>query len=251
MSATTQIARKERRALLQDQRGLGWLLAFSVVLSAFALLLISNQELSLLDNAQVVYMLAGTVTAAGAVIAVILGADAFAGERERGTLVPLLIAPIATSELVNGKALGLVSAWGLMYLLSLPYLWAVGVGGQNLAQAIFYLALFGTPVVLGFGYLAMALSARSGSVLTSLLTSLIVLLFTTSPLLLGPGLRNSAIGRALDAVNPFSGALNTYDAVIIDSDPFPAQLPRLALVLAWLAVTFLAARRTARRPRFR
>ncbi|MFN2219991.1 MAG: ABC transporter permease, partial [Anaerolineae bacterium] len=218
---------------------------------AFALLLISNQELSLLDNAQVVYMLAGTVTAAGAVIAVILGADAFAGERERGTLVPLLIAPIATSELVNGKALGLVSAWGLMYLLSLPYLWAVGVGGQNLAQAIFYLALFGTPVVLGFGYLAMALSARSGSVLTSLLTSLIVLLFTTSPLLLGPGLRNSAIGRALDAVNPFSGALNTYDAVIIDSDPFPAQLPRLALVLAWLAVTFLAARRTARRPRFR
>lgn len=251
MSATTQIARKERGALLQDQRGLGWLLAFSAVLSAFSLLLISNQELSLLDNAQVVYMLAGTVTAAGAVIAVILGADAFAGERERGTLVPLLIAPISTSQLVNGKALGLVSAWGLMYLLSLPYLWAVGAGGQNLGQAIFYLALFGTPVVLGFGYLAMALSARSGSVLTSLLTSLIVLLFTASPLLLGPGLRNSVIGKALDAVNPFSGALNTYDAVIVDSDPFLAQLPRLALVLAWLAVAFLAARRTARRPRFR
>jgi len=250
MSATTQIARKERWALLQDQRGLGWLLAFSAVLSAFALLLISNQELSLLDNAQVVYMLAGTVTTAGAVIAVILGADAFAGERERGTLVPLLIAPIRTSELVNGKALGLVSAWGLMYLLSLPYLWAVGAGGQNLVQAILYLVLFGTPVVLGFGYLAMALSVRSGSVLTSLLTSLIVLLFTASPLLLGPGLRNSTIGRALDAVNPFSGALNTYDAVIIDSDPFLAQLPRLTLVLAWLAVTFLAARTTAHRPRF-
>ncbi|MCG6863203.1 MAG: ABC transporter permease subunit [Chromatiaceae bacterium] len=251
MSATTQIARKERGALLQDQRGLGWLLAFSGVLSAFALLLISNQELSLLDNAQVVYMLAGTVTAAGAVIAVILGADAFAGERERGTLVPLLIAPISTSELLMGKALGLVGAWALMYLLSLPYLWAVGAGGQNLVQAILYLALFGTPVVLGFGYLAMALSARSGSVLTSLLTGLILLLFTASPLLLGPGLRNSTIGKALDTVNPFSGALNTYDAVIIDSDPFLAQLPRLALVLAWLAIAFLAARRTARRPRFR
>jgi hypothetical protein len=97
----------------------------------------------------------------------------------------------------------------------------------------------------------MALSAPSGRVLTSLLTSLIVLLFTASPLLLGPELRNSAIGRALDAVNPFSGALNTYDAVIIDGGPFLAQLPRLALVLTWLAVTFPAARRTARRPRFR
>lgn len=138
-----------------------------------------------------------------------------------------------------------------MYLLSLPYLWAVGAGGQNLGQAIFYLGLFGTPVVLGFGYLAMALSARSGSVMSSLLTSLIVLLFSASPLLIGPGLRNSAIGKALDAVNPFSGALNTYDAVIIDSDPFLSQLGRLALVLVWLGLMFGVARLSARRPAFR
>lgn len=251
MNAVTQIAFKERTALLRNQRGLGWLLVFSAVLSAFALLLISNQELSLLDNAQVVYMLAGTVTAAGAVIAAILGADTFAGERERGTLVPLLTAPISTAQLLLGKAIGLVSAWGVMYVLSLPYLWAVGAGGQNLLQAVVYLALFGTPVVLGFGYLAMALSARTGGVLTSLLTSLTVLLFSASPLLIGPGLRNSAIGHALDTINPFAGALNTYDAVIIDGDPFGSQWPHFVLVLVWLTITFLAARLTARRPTFR
>lgn len=251
MNASSLIAQKERSALLQNQRGLAWLLAYAGILSAFALLLISNQELSLLDNAQVVYMMAGTVTAAGALIAVIMGSDAYAGERERGTLVPLLTAPISTGDLLMGKAIGLASAWGVMYLLSLPYLWAVGAGGQNLGQAIFYLGLFGTPVVLGFGYLAMALSARSGSVMSSLLTSLIVLLFSASPLLIGPGLRNSAIGKALDAVNPFSGALNTYDAVIIDSDPFLSQLGRLALVLVWLGLMFGVARLSARRPAFR
>jgi ABC-type transport system involved in multi-copper enzyme maturation permease subunit len=251
MNATVLIAKKERSALLQNQRGLAWLLAYAGILSAFALLLISNRELSLLDNAQVVYMMAGTVTAAGALIAVIMGADAYAGERERGTLVPLLTAPVSSSELLNGKAVGLASAWGFMYLLSIPYLWAVGAGGQNLGQAIFYLALFGTPVVLGFGYLAMALSARSGSVMSSLLTSLIVLLFSASPLLVGPGLRNSAIGKTLDAVNPFSGALNTYDAVIIDSDSFTGQLGRLALVLIWLGVTFVIARMTSRKPALR
>ena len=251
MNPTMLITQKERSALLQNQRGLAWLLAYAGILSAFALLLISNQELSLLDNAQVVYMMAGTVTAAGALIAVIIGADAYAGERERGTLVPLLTGPISTSELLMGKALGLASAWGIMYLLSLPYLWSVGASGQNLGQAIIYLGLFGTPVVLGFGYLAMALSARSGSVMSSLLSSLIVLLFSTSPLLIGPGLRNSAIGKALDAVNPFSGALNTYDAVIIDSDPFNAQLGRLALVVIWLGLMFVFARISARRPAFR
>lgn len=251
MSAVTQIARKERMALLRNQRGLGWLLAFSGVLSAFAVLLISNQELSLLDNAQVVYMLAGTVTAAGAVIAAVLGSDAFAGERERGTLVPLLVAPITRGQLLMGKALGLASAWALMYALALPYLWAVGASGQNLAQAILYLALVGTPVVLGFGYLAMALSARTGSVLTALLTSLTLLLFLGSPLLIGPSLRHGAIGQALDAVNPLAAALNTYDAVIIDSDPLIAQSTRLAVVLGWLLLTFLAARQAASRPRLR
>ena len=251
MNPTMLITQKERSALLQNQRGLAWLLAYAGILSAFALLLISNRELSLLDNAQVVYMMAGTVTAAGALIAVIIGADAYAGERERGTLVPLLTGPISTSELLMGKALGLASAWGIMYLLSLPYLWSVGASGQNLGQAIIYLGLFGTPVVLGFGYLAMALSARSGSVMSSLLTSLIVLLFSASPLLIGPGLRNSAIGKALDSVNPFSGALNTYDAVIIDSDPFNAQLGRLALVVIWLGLMFVFTRISARRPAFR
>ncbi len=251
MSTTTLIAWKERAALLQNQRGLGWLLAYAIVLSAFALLLVSDTELSLLDNAQVVTMMAGTVTAAGAVLAIILGADAFAGERERGTLVPMLVAPVTPDELLMGKALGLASAWGVMYLLALPYLWAVGAGGQNLVQSMVYLALFGTPLVLGFGYLAMALSARTGSVLSALLSGLIVLLFCASPLLIGPGLRNSVIGRALDAVNPFAGALNTYDAVIVDSDLFVAQLPRLALVLVWLGLTFLAARAAACHPAFR
>ncbi len=251
MSATSLIAWKERASLLQNQRGLAWLLAYAAVLSAFALLLVSNTELSLLDNAQVVTMMAGTVTAAGAVLAVILGADAFAGERERGTLVPMLVAPVTPDELLMGKALGLASAWGVMYLLALPYLWAVGAGGQNLVQSMVYLALFGTPLVLGFGYLAMALSARTGSVLSALLSGLIVLLFCASPLLIGPGLRNSVIGRALDAVNPFAGALNTYDAVIVDSDPFGAQLPRLVLVVLWLVLTFLAARAAARHPAFR
>jgi len=251
MNSISLIARKERSALLQNERGLTWLLAYAGILSAFALLLISNRELSLLDNAQVVYMMAGTVTAAGALIAVVMGADAYAGERERGTLIPLLVAPLSGGELLMGKIIGLATAWGIMYLMALPYLWSVGAGGQNLGAAMLYLGLYGTPVVLGFGYLAMAISARTGNVMSSLLGSLILLLLTASPLLLGPGLRNSAIGKAFDLVNPLSGALNTFDAVIIDSDPFITQLGRLALVVAWLGLTFAFARFSARQPAIR
>jgi ABC-type transport system involved in multi-copper enzyme maturation permease subunit len=195
-------------------------------------------------------MMAGTVMAVGALLAAILGSDAYAGEKERGTLVPLLCAPVAPGALLAGKAVGMLAAWGVMFAVATPYLWAVGASGQNLGPALFYLALFGTPVVLGFGYLAMALSARTGSVMTSLLTTVTLLMLAASPLLIGPGLRGSVIGRALDAVNPFAGALNTFDSVIIDSEPFSVQTARLFLVAAWLGLCLLAARRSAARPDF-
>lgn len=250
MNTTWIIASKESAQMLRSQRGLLWLLTFSGLLSAFSLLLVSNTELSLLDNAQVVYMMAGTVLAAGALLAAILGSDAYAGEKERGTLVPLLCAPIPPNALLAGKALGMLAAWGGMFAVSIPYLWAVGASGQNLGGALFYLALFGTPVVLGFGYLAMAMSARTGSVMTSLLSTVTLLMLAASPLVIGPGLRGTAIGRALDAVNPFAGALNTFDSVIIDNDPFSAQMTRLFLVVAWLCLCLIAALRTAAHPDF-
>ncbi len=250
MNTYWTIAGKESAQMLRSQRGLVWLLAFSGLLSAFGLLLVSNTELSLLDNAQVVYMMAGTILAAGALLAAILESDAYAGEKERGTLVPLLCAPIPPNALLAGKATGMLAAWGVMFAVSIPYLWAVGASGQNLGAALFYLALFGTPVVLGFGYLAMTMSVRTGSVTTSLLSAITLLMLAASPLLIGPGLRGTAIGRALDAINPFAGALNTLDSVIIDSESSSAQIARLFLVVTWLAICLIAARRSAARPDF-
>jgi ABC-type transport system involved in multi-copper enzyme maturation permease subunit len=236
--------------MLRSQRGLLGLLLFSCLLSAFSLLLVSDTELSLLDNAQVVYLMTATVMAAGALLAAVLGSDAYAGERERGTLVPLLCAPVRPSALLGGKTLGLLGAWGIMFITATPYLWAVGAAGQNLVSALLYLALFGTPVVLGFGLLAMSMSARSGSVLASLLSMVSLLLVMSTPLWIGPGLRQTVIGRIMDAINPFAGALNTFDSVIIDSQPLSAQAGRLALVVLWLGLCWMAARRGAAHPTF-
>ena len=241
MSATGLIARKEGGDLLLSLRGLGWLLTMAVVLSVFGLLLVSNSELSLLDNAQVVYDMGGIVTALGALLAVVVGTDAVAGERD--TLVPLLLTPASRNNILLGKLGGQAIAWAVMYAIALPYFWAVGSTGQNLVDGAVSVALLGTPVVLGFGFLAMGLGARLDSARSSLLTGLIVLLLSASPLLLGPSLRQSAIGRAFDAVNPFSGALNAYDAVIIDSQSIVAQAPHFAVTLVWLALTLWFAAR--------
>jgi ABC-2 type transport system permease protein len=245
MNATLLIARKESSELLLSTRGLAWLLALSAVLSVLGLLFVSSTELSLLDNAQAVYVEMGTLTALGALLAVVLGSDAIAGERERGSLMPLLLAPVRRSEIVLGKMGSQLAGWLVMYAIGLPYLWAVGSSGQNLAQACACLALFDTPLIVGFGFLAQALSARADSVRSALVPSLVALVVLGGPLLLGPSFRQSAIGSWFDAVNPFAAALNTFDSVVIDSQPIAAQLGRLAVVVVWLVVTAAFARTRA------
>lgn len=247
MKVPLLLARKESAELLLSGRGLGWLLAMSAVLSVFGLLLVSDTELSLLDNAQVVYYMAGTVTALGAILGVVLGSDAIAGERERGTLVPLLLTPMSRAEILLGKIGGQSAAWAVMYLIALPYLWAVGASGQNLITAVVILGWLGTPVVLGFGFLAIGLSSRLALARTSLLTALIFLLLSASPLLLGPGLRQSVVGKAFDAINPFSAAVNAYDLAIIDSTALAGQWPYFLVTLAWLGLMALFAAGGVRR----
>jgi ABC-2 type transport system ATP-binding protein len=114
--------------------------------------------------------------------------------------------------------------------------------GQNLASGKLALALLGTPVVLGFGFLGMGLGAGLSSARPALLTGLIALVLSASPVLLGPSLRQAAIGRAFDAVNPFSAAVNAYDAVIIDSQAMVGQASHLAVAAVWLALTLWLSR---------
>lgn len=247
MNPISLITRKEAGELLLSPRGLAWLMAMAVALSAFGLLLVSNTELSLLDNAQVVYDMVGIVTALGSLLAFVVGLDAVAGERERGSLIPLLLTPASRDAILAGKLGGIAIAWAVMYALALPYLWSIGSTGQNLWQGMAVLALLGSPVVLGFGFFGMGLGARLSSARTGLLTGLIALIVSTSPLLLGPSLRQSAVGRAFDTVNPFSAAVNAYDAVIIDSQAIPSQWPHVAITVVWLVLAFWLARSGFRR----
>jgi ABC-type transport system involved in multi-copper enzyme maturation permease subunit len=247
MSPTLLIARKEAGELLLSPRGLAWLMALAIALSGFSLLLVGNTELSLLDNAQVVYDMVAIATAMGGLLALVVGIDGVAGERERGSLVPLLLTPVSRDSILLGKLGGVAIAWAAMYALALPYLWAVGSTGQNLWQGMALLALLGSPVVLGFGFLGMGLGSLLATARGGLLIGLIALVLSASPLLLGPSLRQSTVGRAFDAVNPFSAAVDGYDAVIIDSQTIVAQWPHLAVAAVWLALALWLARSGFRR----
>lgn len=231
-----------RREFLEDfmaARGAVIMVVAVTVLSVFSVLLVSNTELSLLDNAEAVYMMASIIIALAALLAVIRGSDGFAGERERETLEALLLAPINGNQVSLAKLLGIVFSWLALYILAIPYIWAVGSTGQNLLATLLYLFITGTLVVFIFGGLALALSARMQSSKGVLLLNMMILILMGSPVILGSSLRQSSVGRVLDMINPMAVALNTLDSVIIDSQGLSYQLVRMSvLVLYFLAVMF-------------
>jgi ABC-2 type transport system permease protein len=159
----------------------------------------------------------------------------------------LLLTPASRNSILLGKLGGVAVAWTVMFILALPYVWAVGSTGQNMLAGMIALAVLGTPIVLGFGFFGMALGSLTGSSRTALLTGLVSVVVSASPLLLGPGLRQSGVGRIFDAVNPFSAAVNAYDAVIIDSQALGAQALHIGVAFLWLGLTVWLAQTGFRR----
>lgn len=238
---------KEIQEDFRSARGTFFLVVAALVLSVFAVLLVSNTELSLLDNAQAVYLMAGIVIALAALVAVLRGSDGFAGERERETLEPLLLTPATGHRLAWAKLLGILFSWLILFILAIPYLWAVGSTGQNLLPALWYLFITGTLIVLILGGTALSFSARMKSFKGVLSLGFTLLLLLGSPIVLGPSLRQSAVGRILDLANPLAGALNTLDSVIIDSQGVALQLVRLTIMIAYsLAVLWFLKAATRR-----
>lgn len=222
------LIRKECIEDIFSSRGAALYLVGCGVLSVFSLLLVSNTELSLLDNAQAVYMMAGIIMSLALLISVIRGSDGFAGERDRETLELLLITPVSAVDIGIAKLMGTFVSWLIIFLLSIPYLWAVGSTGQNLWSAFIYIFIAGSFLVLIFGGFMLGLSARMKTFKEVLSIGLTLFLLSASPVILGPSLRQSSIGRFIDHINPFGSALNMIDSVVVDSQNISFQLPHLA-----------------------
>jgi ABC-type transport system involved in multi-copper enzyme maturation permease subunit len=247
MSPTGALLRKELREGVVSIRSAGLYLTAAAILSVFSILLVSNTELSLLDNAQAVYLICGIVLAMGLLVAVVRGSDSFAGERERQTLELLLLAPVRGRQIALTKLGGTLLAWVLTFVLAIPYVWAVGSTGQNLAPALVYLFVSGALLTLIFSGVTLIVSTRTRSLAAALSVGLTLFLLFGSPVVLGPSLRQSGVGRIIDWINPFAHGLNMLDSVVVDSQGISFQLAHLGVMAGYAAVIVWLVSLTTRR----
>jgi ABC-2 type transport system permease protein len=210
------VARQELRDLWLGGRALGLLFAFSLLLSVITYLTATNSLLNFLEQRESVNLTLQIGVAVGALLILLMTADAFSGERERGTLESLLLAPVRRIDLVAGKGIAALSIWLAAFVLAVPYLWflARGVGVVRVALVGGFvvgslLALF----LAGFGLLVSSLAPSNR---VSLSVSLFVLLAVFAPTQLPAGAQQGWAGDLFIRIDPFSAGLHYLGKIVVD-----------------------------------
>jgi len=189
-----------------------------------------------------IFMTAQVILLLGMLAVAIVGADAVAGERDRGTLEALLAAPVTRTQLLGGYLIGAVAPWAAMVLIALPYLAVVSAGTGEFLLAAAYLVGMGTLLALGVAAWTVGLSTRTDSLRNGMLMSLVVYAGLAVPAVLSSALRGNWIGRIYDVLDPFSNVMNTLDSVIIDEQGLSLQIVRLLMLAAFTVSGLLYAR---------
>jgi ABC-2 type transport system permease protein len=231
------VAGQEIRELWVAGRGLPLTIAYSLFLSVITYLVATNTALNFLEQRESVNLALQVGVATAALLVLLTAADAISGERERGTLESLLLAPARRVDLVAGKGLAVLTLWGVAFLLSIPYVWflgrGVGVVGIAVLNGLLVALLLGLFLV-GLGLLV---STFSSSNRLSLSVSFFILLALFAPTQLPSGAQGSWVGDLLLRIDPMSSGLHYLGRLIVDGRAVGQEIswligPAIAAALA-------------------
>ena len=237
------VAAEEIRDLWVRGPGLWVLLVLAIILSVSTIVLARTAAVNLLDAREGALVLVKLASGLGAVLALLYGADALSGERDRGTLEPLLLTPVARRDLVIGKLVAALTLWVAGFALTIPYLSVVGMASGITGAAVIASGIAGALASLFLGSVGIAISVRSRSNRSSLLASLLVLAILTFPGLIPSSSVNAGFVAFVTRADPIASLLRFLNGVVVDELPISAELDWLPIpaLLAVGAVLIAAA----------
>lgn len=230
------IARHEVEELWLSSKGLAVLFGFTVLLAVLAYLASADAGINLLDARESVGVIVKASIGLGTLAALVVGADAISGERERGTLEALLVTPVGRAHLIGGKLAAATTMWVASLSIAVPFVVVMAGGPGVVTDAITVLVVAGGLVAAALTALAVAVSALSMSNRVSLAASVSLALVLAAPSQL-PGVSpDTPLGSVLVKANPISAGLTLADNVLIRQQAWADQTvylvsPAIAAVL--------------------
>jgi ABC-2 type transport system permease protein len=210
------VLQQELRDLWVGGRGLALSCAFSVLLSVIAYLVATNRALNFLEQRETVNLTLQVAIAVGALLALLAGADAFSGERERGTLESLLLTPASRLEITAGKLLAALSLWLAAFVILLPYAWFLGRGVGIVGDAVVTGAAVGTLLAVSLASFGMLVSIFSTSNRVSLSLSLFLLLALFTPTQLPSTAQGGWAGDLLLRIDPITAGEHYVGKILVN-----------------------------------
>ena len=162
-----------------------------------------------------------------------MAADALSGERERGTLGSLLLAPVQRVDLVAGKGLAALSVWAAALVVSIPYVWFLARGVGIIGAALLGGFVVGSLLALFLAGLGLLISSLSGSNRVSLSVSVFVLLALFAPTQLPAGAQQGWAGDLFIRMT-LPSSLHYLGKVVVDGHSAGQDA-------SWLLSPFIAA----------
>jgi ABC-2 type transport system permease protein len=240
------VLEQELRDLWLGGRGLVLGFAFSVLLGVTTYLVASNRALNFLEQRETVNLTLQIAIAVGALLSLLVAADAVSGERERGTLESLLTTPVPRRRLVVGKLLAALSLWAAAFAIALPYVWYLGRGVGVVGNAVAAGVVVGTLLAACLASLGVLVSVFARSNRVSLSVSLFVLLALFAPTQLPLPATKGHVGDVLLRVNPLTAGLHYVGKIVVDGHTWSRDASWLASPAA-AAVVLAAATMVAGR----
>jgi ABC-type transport system involved in cytochrome c biogenesis permease component len=242
-----RIATKEVKQKIYDVRISMWAVLSGIVLSLTTSdLLLTDKELSLLEQSEILYIVTSLAIGLGLIVAGILAADPVAGEKEWATLESMLLTPTRRGALLFGKVWGVMAAWLLIFVISAPYILVVGFGTSVVWAALICTFVVSALCVAGFATLTAGISALSRSGRGVTLVSMAIFIAMAAPTLLDTALQKSWFGNTYNALSPLAQARLSLESVIVDKESLLVQLPHIGALAAFAVIAGVFAAFAAR-----
>ncbi len=212
----THIWKKEIRGALYTWKSMLWLLISSLLFSVTCYLLLTNKELSLLDQTELLWLLGKVIIGVALLVVTIDASSSITTEFEKETAESIFLSPLSLSDFITGKLLASLTLWLAIFVVSIPYILVASAGSHLAIPFLFYTALLGTLGVLGFVLLVFAISLFFRSSKNTLTTSLIVLLGLSIPAVFSTTLKNDVVSQIISHANPIDNIFSSLDNVLVD-----------------------------------
>ncbi len=240
-TAWAVVAGQELRNLWLGGRGLLILVVFSAFLSIFMYLLAISEDLTRMTQTDLIGIVLQVTVSVGILLVLVLSADSFSGERDRGTLENLLLTPVPRHHLAFGKFVGAMSIWAGVLASSIPYLALPAQGTGLLGHAVLLGAVVGTALVVGFYFLGAIVSALSRSNVMSFTLSLFAFFAMLSPLQLPGSVRSGRVGTMLINTDPASAGITYMAETLANSGNWAQEAAMVVAPVVFLVAVVLVA----------